>query len=300
MKILVTGAQGQVGRELLAAAHARGVRAVGTDVAGLDITDASAVRRAVDRAAPDVVVNAAAYTAVDRAEAEPDLAAAVNRDGARNVAEACAHAGIPLVHVSTDYVFDGTKGTPYTPDDPVSPLGVYGRTKAEGEAAVREALAEHVVIRTAWVFSRHGHNFVRTMLRLAREREAFGVVADQWGGPTSAAAVARACLVAAEQAAAGRGVWGLFGHAGAPLASWFDLATETVRLARDFDPAFGGVVTPIPTADYPTPAARPARVELDTSGFERAYGVRAPDWRADLAPVVRALVEPARGGGAGA
>jgi dTDP-4-dehydrorhamnose reductase len=298
MRLLVTGAGGQVGRELLAAAEARGVEAVGTDADTLDITDAAAVGRAVSAGRPDAVVNAAAYTAVDRAEAEPDLAAAVNRDGARNVAEACARAGVPLVHVSTDYVFDGAKGAPYTPDDPVSPLGVYGRTKAEGEGAVREALAEHVVIRTAWVFSAHGHNFVRTMLRLARERESFGVVADQWGGPTSAAAVARACLGAAERTAAGLGVWGLFHHTGAPLATWFDLATEAVGLARGLDPAYRGVVVPIPTTEYPTPAARPARVDLDTSGFERAYGLAAPDWRADLAPVVRALVESAREGGA--
>ncbi len=295
MTVFVTGANGQVGLELLALCASEGVTAVGTDVADLDITDAAAVRRAVENACPDAVVNAAAYTAVDRAEEEPSLAAAVNRDGARHVAEACAAVGVPLVHVSTDYVFDGTKGAPYTPADPVSPLGVYGRTKAEGEAAVREALAEHVILRTAWVFSRHGHNFVRTMLRLARERETFGVVADQWGGPTSAAAVARACLMAAVSAWDGRGVWGTFHYTGAPLATWFDLATETARLARDLDPAFRGVVTPISTSAYPTPAARPVRVELDTTGFEAAYGIAPPAWRVELAPVVRALVESAPG-----
>ena len=136
------------------------------------------------------------------------------------------------------------------------------------------------------------------MLRLARERASFGVVADQWGGPTAAAAVARACLAAAEQAASGRGVWGTFHHAGAPLATWFDLATEAVRIAHDLDPAHSGTVTPISTAEYPTPAARPARVELDTSAFEQAYGIAAPDWQADLIPVVRALVESAPRGAA--
>ena len=298
MTLFVTGADGQVGRELLALARAAGVAAVGTDVATLDVTDAVAVRQAVEASGADAVVNAAAFTAVDRAEAEPGLAAAVNADGARHVAAACAAAGLPLVHVSTDYVFDGTKGAPYVPGDAVSPLSVYGQTKAAGEAAVREALREHVVVRTAWVFSSHGHNFVRTMLRLARERESFGVVADQVGGPTAAAAVARACLAAARQAAAGRGVWGTFHHAGAPAASWFDLATEAVRLARAIDPAYRGGVRPIATSEYPTPAARPGRVELDTSAFEAAYGLAAPDWTADLVPVVRALVESAAGGAA--
>ena len=293
MKLLVTGADGQVGRELLALVPARGHDVVGTDVASLDITDAAAVRAAVAAVRPDAVVNAAAYTAVDRAETDAGRAAAVNADGARHVAEACASAGIPLVHVSTDYVFDGTKGAPYTPDDPPTPLGVYGRTKADGEAAVRAATDAHVVIRTAWVFSHHGHNFVRTMLRLARERESFGVVADQWGGPTAARAVAHACLVASERLVAGTGAFGTFHHAGAPLATWFDLAREAVRLGAELDPRVRGTVRPIETAEYPTPAARPVRVELDTSAFEAAFGVAAPDWRADLVPVVAALVESA-------
>ena len=291
MTILLTGADGQVGQDLQALAAARGLAVVPTDRDVLDITDAAAVSEAVRQARPDAVVNAAAYTAVDRAEADPEAAHAVNARGAGNVAAACAEARVPLVHVSTDYVFDGTKGAPYAPSDPVSPLGVYGRTKAEGEAAVAAALPEHVVIRTAWVFSRHGHNFVRTMLRLARERPEIRVVADQFGGPTPAADVARACLAAAEQAAAGRGVWGLFHHAGQPVASWFDLAAEAVRLARAIDPAHAATVVPIPTSEYPTPAARPARVEMDASAFAEAYGVAPPDWRAGLVPVVRALVE---------
>ncbi|HEX9951617.1 MAG TPA: dTDP-4-dehydrorhamnose reductase [Rubricoccaceae bacterium] len=291
MMLLVTGADGQVGRELLALAGARGLDAVGTDVASLDITDATAVMSAVGDVFPDGVVNAAAYTAVDRAEADPETAAAVNRDGAANVAKACAQFGIPLIHISTDYVFDGTKGAPYLPADPPTPLGVYGRTKADGEAAVRAATDAHVIIRTAWVFSHHGHNFVRTMLRLARERESFGVVADQWGGPTSARAVAHACIAAAERSVAGTGTFGTFHHAGAPLATWFDLAAEAVRLGATLDARVRGSVRPITTAEYPTPAARPVRVELDTSAFESAFGVAPPDWRADLVPVVAALVE---------
>ena len=296
--LLITGADGQVGRELLALCHARGLEATGTDVSTLDVTDSQAAMSAVGDLFPDAVVNAAAYTAVDRAEADPETATAVNRDGAANIARACAQFGVPLVHVSTDYVFDGLKGAVYTAADAVSPLGVYGRTKAEGEAAVAHALAEHVVIRTAWVFSAHGHNFARTMLRLARERETVGVVADQWGGPTAAAAVAEACLVAAQKSVSSEPAFGLFQFAGAPAASWFDFATEIVRVGAALDPSVTGRIVPIETSAYPTPAARPARVEMDTAPFSAAFGLPAPDWRADLVPVVERLVESARAGAA--
>ena len=280
MKLLVTGAGGQVGREVVRLAPALGADVVGLDRAGLDVTDADAVRQAVAAARPDAVVNAAAYTAVDRAESEPGAAFAVNRDGAAHLAAACDAAGVPLVHVSTDYVFDGTQGAPYRPGDPVAPLGVYGASKAAGEDAVRQT-ERHVILRTAWVFSRYGGNFVATMLRLAAERDRLAVVADQWGHPTAAADVARACLAAAQRAA--DGLAGTLHTAGAPLATWHGLATETVRLGAEAGLVPAVPVDPIPTAAYPTPAARPPRVELAMDASFAALGLAPFDWRTSLA-----------------
>lgn len=286
MRVLVTGASGQVGTEVLHLAPLLGIEAVGLDRARLDVADPEAVRAAVDRHRPDAVVNAAAYTAVDRAEAEPDLAFAVNRDGAARMAEACAHAEIPLVHLSTDYVFDGTKGAPYTPDNPVSPVNVYGASKAAGEAAVRERLAAHVVLRTAWVFSAHGANFVRTILRLAAERDRLGVVADQWGHPTWAGDVARAALVAAEGAVLGTVPFGTYHVAGAPLTTWHGLAEAAVEAAVATGRLSAVSVDPIPTSAYPTPARRPERVELEMTRSFAALGLEPFDWRGAVARTV--------------
>lgn len=292
MKVLVTGAGGQVGREILARAAADGTRAVGMDRRDLDIAEADAVRRSLDTHRPDVVVNAAAYTAVDRAEAEPEAAFRTNRDGPAVLAAACAEAGLPLIHLSTDYVFDGQKGTPYVETDPVAPLGVYGRSKAAGEDAVRQRLDRHVIVRTAWVVSVHGHNFVKTVLRLARERDALRIVADQWGHPTWAGDVAHAALAAARQAAGGAEPWGTVHYAGHPLTTWHGLASAVVAEAGALDPQFAVPVEPIPTVAYPTPAARPPRVELDMARAHAVLGLGPPDWRAPVRAVVRRLVDP--------
>ena len=216
MKILVTGANGQVGHALV---EAGGEQVVGLGRAALDITDRAAVQRAVAQHAPDVVVNAAAYTAVDRAESEPERAHWVNRDGPAHLAETCADAGIPLVHLSTDYVFDGTKGAPYTEADATNPLGVYAQSKVAGEEAVRERLDRHVILRTSWVFGAHGANFVRTILRLMGERETLRVVADQHGNPTAATDIARAALDIAEQIERGHTSWGTYHFAGQPATT---------------------------------------------------------------------------------
>lgn len=293
--LLIIGAGGQLGRALVRAA---GDAATGLDRAALDVTDRRAVEAAVGAfasAGGGAVVNAAAYTAVDRAEAEPDAADAVNHLAAGHVASACASAGLPLVHVSTDYVFDGTRNGAYAPDDAPAPLNVYGRTKADGEAAVRNRCARHAIVRTAWVVSAHGHNFVRTIHRLAGERDRLAVVADQYGHPTPADDLAAALMAVAGRLAAGAPA-GTYHLAGAPLATWHDLAVAVVDEARRFGPVRSTAVDPVPTSAYPTAARRPMRVELDMTATEAAFGVTAPDWRAGVAHIVGALGPVAPGG----
>ena len=287
MKALVTGAQGQVGQALVDAAPEA---VIGLDRAALDITDVEAVQRAVAMYAPDVVINAAAYTAVDRAEEEPDHAFAVNRDGAAHLAMACADERIPLLHISTDYVFDGAKPEPYDETDEPNPLGVYGASKWAGEEAVRAHLEHYIILRTAWVFSAHGHNFVKTILRLARERETLRVVADQHGHPTSASAIAEALLTLAQSVIAEPGRWGTYHFAGQPPTTWHGFAEAIIEEAQAHMPLAVRVVEPIPTAAYPTPARRPQYAGLNTTRFSEAFGMAMPDWRSGLHAVVDRVV----------
>ena len=284
-RLLITGAAGQVGAHLVDTAGGGGA-VTALDRAALDVTSYDEVRRAVAAHRPDVVINAAAFTAVDRAETAEAAAFAVNRDGAETVALACAEAGAALVHLSTDYVFDGRKGEPYVETDPVSPLNVYGASKAAGESAVREALERHVIVRTAWVFSERPPNFVRTILRLAAEREVLEVVDDQRGHPTWAGDVARACLTIARRLADGDDVAGTVHYAGAPSTTWHGLAEAVVEAARER----GGVrvrrVEPVPTSAMPRPAPRPPCVELDGSRAESIFGLSMPDWKRRVGLVV--------------
>ncbi len=281
----MTGAGGQVGRALARVGPAEGAEVIGLGRAALDITDPEAVRAALARVRPDAVVNAAAYTAVDRAEAEPDAAFRVNRDGASVVAEAAAAAAVPLVHLSTDYVFDGTKGAPYRPDDPPSPLNVYGASKAAGEAAVRAAGGRAAVLRTAWVFGGGGEDFVSKILRLAADRDRLTVVADQWGHPTPADDVARAALSAAAWCqAGGRGTLHV---GGLPLTTWHGLATVAVAVYGEVGAVPVPPVDPVPTSAFPRAARRPARVELALAGSLERLGWRdAPDWRRAVSLIV--------------
>src|SRR5690606_4610767 len=223
--ILVTGAGGQVGRELLRIGTARGARIVGLARTELDVSDADAVHAALAAHRPTLVVNAAAFTTVDRAEADPGAALAANRDGPAHLADACAALDIPLIHLSTDYVFDGTKREPYTEDDATNPLNVYGASKLAGEDEVRTRLRRHVILRTSWVFSAHGHNFVRTMLRLAQQSPALSVVADQRGCPTPAIHLAVAILDIARQLEWGRDdAWGTYHLTGRGETTWYAFA----------------------------------------------------------------------------
>jgi dTDP-4-dehydrorhamnose reductase len=290
MRILVTGANGQVGWELSNRGAKRGLEILALDRSALDITDTISVSREVNRSGVSLVINAAGYTAVDEAESEPELAFAANRDGPAYLASACGKVGIPLVHLSTDFVFDGGKQGSYLVTDPVSPLGVYGKSKAAGEAAVREHLPEHVILRTSWVYGVHGHNFVKTMLRLGREREVVQVVADQYGCPTYAADLAETILRVAAQVLEGRQVhWGTYHYCGKGVTSWHGFAEEIFRLAGDYASLKVKRVEPISTSEYPTSALRPTSSILDCSVFESTFNIHPQPWAESLAHMLDVL-----------
>lgn len=287
MKLLVFGRTGQVATEL-ARRLPVGWQAdfLGRDRA--DLADPAACAAAVMAADADAVINAAAWTAVDKAETEEAAATLVNGAAPAAMARAAAARGIPFLHVSTDYVFDGTGDRPWRPGDPTGPLGAYGRSKLAGEDGVRAAGGAHAILRTSWVVSAHGANFVKTMLRVGHERGALNVVADQVGGPTPAAAIADALLAIAAAFHAGRGVTGTFHFAGAPDTSWAGFARAIFAQA-----GLEVAVTDIATADYPTPARRPANSRLDCAALTEAYGIARPDWRAGLADILHDLGETA-------
>lgn len=289
MRVLVTGANGQVGRELAAATWPAQteLEVHGRDT--LDIADRASVEDRVAAARPDVVINAAAYTAVDKAEEEPEAAFRANRDGPANLARACQTHGAALLHVSTDYVFDGTKDGAWAESDPVRPLGTYGRSKADGEQAVRAALERHVILRTAWVHSRHGHNFVRTMLRVGAQRDQMQVVDDQIGCPTAAADIAAALIAIARQLVDGPAHYGTYHFCGREPVSWHGFAEAIFDLAA---PHWGRrpAVAKITSDQWPTPTERPANSVLDCQALGRDYGIPAADWRSSLRPIVQALL----------
>ncbi|WP_448954608.1 dTDP-4-dehydrorhamnose reductase [Labrys neptuniae] len=295
MRVAVTGREGQLARSLQAIAADSDTEIVCLGRPEFDLAQPGAIAATLAAAEPDVVINAAAYTAVDRAESEAELAHAVNTVGAGLVAEAAARLGLPVLQVSTDYVFDGTAERPYREDDPVSPLGVYGASKQAGELKVAAANPRHVICRTSWVYSPYGQNFVKTMLRLAGGREEIGVVADQRGCPTYALDLARTLLSiarrVAEERAAASPLFGVFHVAGGGEASWADVAEAVFAKSA----ALGGPsarVKRIGTLDYPTPARRPADSRLDTAKLRAVYGIALPDWRASLGDCVTRLVAP--------
>lgn len=291
--VLLLGADGQLGREIARLAADRGPALTGLTRQQLDITQRGAVKAAVDRGY-GTVINAAAYTAVDKAESEEALAMAVNRDGAGHLAEACHGTGAMLIHISTDYVFDGTKGGAYRENDPVHPLNVYGRSKLAGEEAVRAAQPAHVILRTSWVFGAAGSNFVKTMLRLGGAREELSIVADQFGCPTPAAALAAAILAVA--GAAGKRPYGTYHCAGAERSSWYDFACAIFSEQEALTGRRGPKLQPIATADYPTAARRPPDSTLDSSLFQATFRQGPIDWRRGLKDVLRDLLMPQEGG----
>jgi dTDP-4-dehydrorhamnose reductase len=282
MKVLLIGRTGQVATEILRRAPV-GVEVIALGREAADLSDPAICAEAVRAAGADAVINAAAWTAVDRAEAEEDSARVVNGEAPFAMALAAAKRRLPFVHLSTDYVFAGTGREPFTPDHHTAPQNAYGRTKLLGEEGVRAAGGAHVLLRTSWVFSAHGSNFVRTMLRLGREREAISVVEDQVGGPTPASAIADACLIIA-RAMRGGAEGGTHHFAGAPDTSWADFARAIMDGA-----GLACQVNGIPTSAWPTPARRPLNSRLDCSSLERAFGIARPDWRAGLHEVLGEL-----------
>lgn len=284
-RVCVVGADGMLGRELTAALRRGGARrpveVAAFDLPDLDITKSDSVEAVVGRFSPTLLINAAAFTDVDGAESRPVEAAAVNADGPKHLALACRARGCRLVHVSTDFVFDGGTRTAYRPDDPVNPLSVYGRTKALGDDHIRETLENHVIVRTSWLFGVHGRNFVKTIRKLAAERDELRVVTDQVGCPTYARDLAEALL-----AIAFGDCRGTFHFCNAGSCSWNEFACEIVRLS-------GGraKVLPITSADLNRPAVRPAYSVLDTTSFTEATGTRPRPWKDALADCLRELAE---------
>jgi dTDP-4-dehydrorhamnose reductase len=279
--LLILGAQGQLGRALAARAGQAGIPHVALSRAECDITDLRAVERAVRTSR--MVINCAAYTSVDRAETEVEAAYRVNAVGAENLGRVCAAASVPLVQLSTDHVFGGASPGPVQEDDPTGPLNVYGRSKLAGEMAVRTCLKAHIILRTSWIFSADGQNFVKTMIRLAHEQAQLRIVDDQVGGPTAADDIASAILgIVAAGTKPGFADWGTYHFSGAPVVSRYEFARAILADS-------GAVVIPVATVDYPTLARRPANAALDCSRIYRVFGIRQPDWPLALGNVLEAL-----------
>lgn len=276
MNILVFGHTGQVATELYLTG-----KVTTLNRSQADLTNPAACADVIRARRPDAVINAAAYTAVDLAEKEPDKATQINTQAPGAMAQACADLDIPFVHISTDYVFDGSGTRPWAPDDIPAPLGVYGRSKYDGEQAVKSAGGRYVILRTSWVFSAHGGNFVKTMLRLGKTHRDLNVVADQIGGPTPARAIALACLKIAHDLAKNPTPSGIYHFAGRPNASWKDFADEIFQRA-----GLSVTVTGIPTSAYPTDAERPANSRLFCDDLATVFGIDCPDWHKGLDEVL--------------
>ena len=284
MKILVTGVKGQLGYDVVKELEKRGHTAIGTDVDNMDITDANATRTFIKEAGADAVIHCAAYTAVDLAEDNVELCNRINVDGTRNIAEVCKELDIKMIYISTDYVFDGCGHRPYLEDDPTNPQTVYGRTKLEGEEAVIRTCAGSMVVRTAWLYSTFGNNFVKTMLRLGKERETLGVVFDQVGSPTYARDLAAFILTAIDRGI----VPGVYHYTNEGVCSWYDFTRAIHRIAGIEEKDCK--VRPILTEEYPVPAPRPHFSVLDKQKVKNTYGIDIPWWEDSLKECLKELL----------
>ncbi len=291
MKILITGAQGQVGKELVSIANQRGFDVSAAGQTELDITQLKNIESYVEVHQPDLVINAAAYTAVNKAEEEQDITYAINRDGTANLAAVSKEKNIPLLHISTDYVFDGTKSEAYSENDAVSPLGVYGISKWQGEETIRQTLPEHIILRVAWVFGAQGNNFVKTMLRLAKDRDELSVVEDQFGRPSPAKDIAKTLIILAEQYQKEKTLeWGTYHYCGDEKVSWCGFAKEILKQAKEQGLIEKDIkVNAITTAEYQDPTKRPANSMLDCEKIKNTFGIEMPSWKKSLNQVLTEL-----------
>lgn len=292
-RIFVAGRAGQVARALADLNDPQSAMVVTLGRPDFDLLDPDCIGDVLDEVQPRLAINAAAYTAVDLAESEPEAAHALNAEAAGALAAACAARGLPIIHLSTDYVFDGTKPAPYVESDPVAPLGVYGASKLAGEQAVAAANPDHLILRTAWVYSPFGKNFVKTMLRLAETRDEIGVVADQRGNPTSALDIADALIVISRRVLGEpANAWkrGTYHLAGAGDAVWADLAEEVFAVSRDLGGPSANVKR-ITTADFPTPVKRPANSRLDCGSLRHNFAISLPHWRDSTRHCVKRLLQ---------
>jgi dTDP-4-dehydrorhamnose reductase len=289
VRLLIFGGRGQLGQELATLCEKNDLAAMLCARSECDITDTDRVVSAYKTATPSVVINAAAYTNVDRAEAEPELAFQVNRDGPKVLAEVSAAQKIPLIHVSTDFVFDGTKAQAYLESDTVAPLGVYGLSKEAGEVEVRSIHEHHIIVRTGWVYGRFGRNFLKTMLDLSATRDGWGVVSDQVGTPTAASDLAGALLVAAEKASKNDADWGTYHFAGPTEATWYELAKGIV-FAQSEITGRSPSVSAISSESYLSAARRPLNSRLNSDLFAARFGKRGGSWQDRVPEIVRALV----------
>ena len=283
MKVLITGADGQLGRELVRLGWSVDFEVLGLNRQDLDITNKNQIQQVLARISPSIVVNAAAYTHVDRAENESDLAYAVNKDGPAYLARYCANNQLTLIHISTDYVFDGANGRPYGESDPIAPLGVYGRSKAQGERAIRSILPNHIIVRTAWLYGVYGNNFVKTILKLAAEKTTLRVVADQFGSPTSAEALASALLTIIRKIKTNKKMdWGTYHYCCKGITSWHGLAERIIELAASHTALKSRQVEAITTAEWPTPAKRPPYSALNCTRINSQFGIEPIPWQQSL------------------
>ena len=291
MKLLIIGSKGQLGSELVIECKRNDFSFLALDLPEFNITDPSQVKKTLADFKPSIVINASAYTNVDMAETEPEIAYTVNSDGPANLAVSCDKNRIPIIHISTDYVFDGSKGQPYAESDPVSPLGIYGKSKEKGESKLRSILKQHIILRTSWLYSAYGNNFVKTMLKLGKEKKIIKVVSDQYGCPTCAADLAEAVVNISKQITQNFKIaWGTYHYCGLGITTWHEFAKAIFEIASQYQNYKVSSVEAITTAQYPTKTKRPAFSALDCGLFKKHFGINIKPWQESLEKTIERIL----------